>query len=53
MTCSGKIFDLSIENVKKRRENSVFGESFEITTPPRVRHLGIRNRSHAKEEIIL
>ena len=35
------------------REYSVFGGSFEMTTPPRVRHLGIRHRCHSKEEILL
>ena len=54
MFCSRKTFDLSKENVEKikLRENIVYEGSFEITTPRRVRHLGIRHWCHSKEEIV-
>ena len=45
--------DLSEENMdkKKTKWKQLFGGLSEITTPPRVRYLGIRHRCHSKEEI--
>ena len=37
---------------KKLRENRVHGGNFEITSLPRVRHLGIQHRFYSKEEIV-